>query len=286
MMRQIVHEGWLILRGRVGVSLALALALAVPLALGGFTVVAERWLMPLVAGHTQAAPVQVLLKPDATGKRRDAWVRRQAADHPEWTVRAVSSGELARRLALWFPYFERLMDAKSLDIMPPLVEIRSPDPAAVAGLAADPGVLAVGPTSDLNALLRRASRRLRWVLGSTAAVLLAAAALLAAVWVHLEMYRHADEITVMRLVGTAESAVRGPFLVVVTATGAAAGVLSCAMTWLLVRWSTGLLEMLRVPTPEVPWWLFGAQVVAAILLPAIAATVTLSRHATFGLEEV
>jgi len=285
-MRQIIHEGWLILRGRVGVSLALALALAVPLALGGFTVVVERWLMPLVAGQGPAVPVQVLLKPDATGTRRDEWIRRQSSSHPDWSVRAVSSEELARRLTLWFPYFQRLMDAKALEVMPPLVEVTSKDPTAVAGLTEDPGVLAVGPTSDLNGLLRKASGRLRWVLGTAALVLLAAAALLAAVWVHLEMYRHADEITVMRLVGTAESAVRGPFLVVVTITGAAAGLLSCAITWLLVHWSSGVLDLLKVRTPEIPWWVLAVQLLAAVLLPVVAAAVTLSRHATFGLEEV
>lgn len=285
MIRQIVSEGWGILRSRAGVSFALALALAVPLALGGFTVVVERWLAPLVATEAEAAPVQVLLRPDVTGQRLQHWVDAQNAAHPKWQIQVVPPEKLASRLARWFPYFERIMDRRSLEIMPPLVEILAPSPATLSGLEKDPEVLAVGPRSNLGALLRSALTRVRWVLGVTSLLLLAAAGLLAAVWVHLEMYRHADEITVMRLVGTAEGAVRGPFLVVVALTGLVAGGLASGLTRLLTIWSSGVLGVLGLRSPTVPWWVTVAQFAAAVLLPIATAAITLARHATFGIEE-
>ena len=285
MMRQIVSEGWGILRSRAGVSIALALALAVPLALGGFAVVVERWLAPLVATEAHVEPVQVLLRPDATGQRLHQWVDAQHSAHPNWQIEVVPPEKLADRLSQWFPYFRRIMDRNSLEIMPPLVEIVAPNPAALAGLENNPEVLAVGPRSNLGVLLRSALTRVRLVLGMTSLLLFAAAGLLAAVWVHLEMYRHADEITVMRLVGTTEGAVRGPFLVVVGATGVLAGAVSSGLTHVLTIWSSGVLGILGLQPPVVPWWLSVVQVVAAVALPTAAAAITLARHATFGIEE-
>lgn len=285
MMRQIISEGWGILRSRAGVSIALAMALAVPLALGGFAVVVERWLAPLIVTEAHAEPVQVLLRPDAAGESLTHWVDTQRADHPNWQVEVVPPEKLANRMSHWFPYFRQIMDRRSLEIMPPLVEIVAPDPTSLSGLESDPEVLAVGPRTNLGALLHSALTRVRLVLGVTSLLLFAAAGLLAAVWVHLEMYRHADEITVMRLVGTTEGAVRGPFLVVIGATGVVAGAIASGLTRLLTVWSSGVLGILGLRPPVVPWWLPVVQVAAAVALPVAAAAITLARHATFGIEE-
>ena len=172
----------------------------------------------------------------------------------------MSNEDLVTRLGRWFPYLDELVarrrrlpaaDDRDCDRRP-RIRRRS----SRVGLRCSPWVHA----SSIQQALGRVSRHLAWAMGLLSAVLLAGAVLLAAVWVHLELFRHADEITIMRLVGATERTIRGPFLVAVAIPGAVAAVLSIVGSMTSDRQpSTGLsrltsdlgLSPITVPPPTV-----------------------------------
>ena len=279
MIRHALAEGWLLLRHRGLVSLFLALALAIPIGRAGVTWSVMRWLEPAIGTADRANVVAVLLHPHMGDDQRAAWLEGQRRDHPEWRLEVVAPGQLAQRLIHWFPYLKDLLERDGGAMLPPLVEITTADPESVAVLERSPAVIAVGPRTPLTSLLGRVSRGLGIALAAASAVLLISAVLLAAVWVHLELYRHADEIIIMRLVGATESAIRGPFLVATVAPGLVAGALAALGTSALVDALSGLAEVLGLPGLTVSLGLLAAQAGAGVVLPLAAAVITLTRHA-------
>jgi cell division protein FtsX len=279
MIRHAVAEGWLLLRHRGLVSLFLALALAIPIGLAGVTLSVMRWLEPAVGTADRANVVAVLLHPHMGDAQRAAWLQSQRRDHPEWRLEVVAPEQLAQRLIHWFPYLKDLLERDGGAMLPPLVEITTADPESVAVLERSPAVIAVGPRTRLTSLLGRVSRGLGIALAAASVVLLMSAVLLAAVWVHLELYRHADEITIMRLVGATESTIRGPFLVATAAPGLVAGGLAALGTSAVVEALSGMAEVLGLPGLTVSPGLLAAQAGAGVVLPLAAAVITLMRHA-------
>jgi len=278
-IRHALAEGWLLLRHRGLVSLFLALALAIPISLAGVTWAVMRWLEPVVGTAGRANVVAVLLHPEMDDQQRTAWLASQREGHPGWQLEMVSPEQLARRLGHWFPYLRDLLEQDGGDMLPPLVEITTEDPESVAVLEQSPAVIAVGPRTPLRSLLGRVSRGLALALAATSAVLLISAVLLGAVWVHLELYRHADEITIMRLVGATEPAIRGPFLVATAAPGLLAGVLAVLATSAVVDGLSRMAAALGLPAVTVSPGLLAAQALVGLVLPLTAAWLTLVRHA-------
>jgi len=278
-IRHLAGEGLALLGERPLVSAGLTLALAIALAVGGLSWCLASWFRPLVARGSADEPVAVLLRPGLPESGRRAARDRIAADHPRWRVRLVPRDELAARLARWFPYLEGLLDEEGEELLPPLLEVTAPDPAEVTALLSSPAVLAVGPTAPLRETLARTARLVETVLAGTAVALAAVAFLLAAIWVHLELYRHADEIGIMRLVGAEESAVRGPYLVAAAIPGLIAGAIAAAATAAAVRWAGAALHGLGLPPLVAPPWLPAAQVAFGVGVPVGAAALTLVRHA-------
>ncbi len=283
MIGHIVAEAWALLRHRAPVSLALALALAVPLALGGLTLCLDLWLAPLVPAQAGLVSVEVLLHPGLSPEEQERWIASTASEHPGWKVRAVPPGELASRLSRWFPYLEGLLDHDALELVPTLVEVLTPEPGQVASLRGTPGVLAVGPTEPVTRMLRDAGLKVRRTLGLLSLALVLGAALLASVWTHLEMYRHADEITIMRLVGATEGAVRGPFLAAITVTGLLAGILGAAATWGLVHQLGTVAATVGLASPPLPAWIPVLQLLVGVALPLATAWAALARHSDLEL---
>jgi cell division protein FtsX len=277
-------EGWLLLRQRGVVSMILALALAIPICLAGITWSIMGWLQPVVGLAEQANVVAVLLHPHMDDDQRSEWLASQRQAHTEWRVDEVPPEELAARLTHWFPYLKDLLEEDGVAMLPPLVEISTSDPESVSVLSRSPAVIAVGPRVPVRRILGAAAGGLALVLGGASAVLLLSAALLAAVWVHLELYRHADEITVMRLVGATEAALQGPFLVATAAPGVAAGVLAVLGTLWMADWLSRLTGALSLPAVAVSPLILAAQAAVGILLPLAAAMITLARHAVVELE--
>ena len=284
MIRHALAEGWLLLRHRGGVSVILSLALAIPICLAGLTWSMMRWLEPLVDLAHEANVVAVLLHPHMDGAQRTRWIEDQRRDRKEWQLEVVPPEQLSERLSHWFPYLRDLLDEAGPSMLPPLVEITTDDLASVSVLERSPAVIAVGPRSSVNRMLGRLARGMVFVLGGLSGVLLLSAALLAAVWVHLELYRHADEITIMRLVGAAESAVRGPFIVATMVPGLIAGALAVAATVTVAIQLSRVTEVLGLPRVDVGPAVLVVQIVAGFLLPFGAAMITLGRHAAMDFE--
>jgi cell division protein FtsX len=265
------------------VSVVLALALGVPVALAGVGLTLHRWLGPVADLSGQGSSVAVLLHPQLEPGERRRWITDVSAEHQDWTVTEVSSSDVAARLQRWFPYLEELMNSGDATL-PPLVEILTDNPDSVAVLEDRSGVLAVGPRSSIQQTLGQVARRLALIIAVVSGVLLAGALLLAAVWVHLELYRHADEVIIMRLVGATESTIRGPFLVAVAIPGVVAGVLSAVGSVATVSGLSRLTSALGLSPMSVPPSLLVLQVACGALLPFLAAVITLARHSADAIE--
>jgi cell division transport system permease protein len=282
-IRHAIAEGLVVLRQRAAVSVVLALALAVPIALAGVGLTLHHWLGPVADLSGEDSSVAVLLHPQLEPGERRRWVADVAAEHPDWTVSEVSSSELAERLQRWFPYLGDLMESGDA-ALPPLIEILTDDPGSVTALEGRPEVLAIGPRSSVQQTLGQVARRLALIVGVVSGVLLASALLLAAVWVHLELYRHADEVIIMRLVGATESTIRGPFLVAVTIPGVVAGVVAAVGSSVTVSGLSRLTSALGLSPMSMPPSIFVLQVASGALLPFLVAVITLARHSADAIE--
>jgi cell division transport system permease protein len=283
-IRHAIAEGMVVLRQRVAVSVVLALALGVPIALAGVGLTLHNWLRPVADLAVEKSTVAVLLHPEIDPGERRRWVADRSAEHPGWEISEVSSKDLAERLQRWFPYLEGLLDSGEATL-PPLVEILTDEPNSVTLLEGRPEVLAIGPRSSIQQTLGKVARRLALIVGIISGVLLAGACLLAAVWVHLELYRHADEITIMRLVGATEGTIRGPFLFAVAVPGTVAGVLSVIGSAATVRILSRLTTALGLAEMSIPPEVFVLQVACGVFLPLFVAVTTLARHSTDAIED-
>lgn len=278
MIRHSIAEGLVVLRERAAVSVILALALGVPIALAGVGLTLHQWLGPVADLSGQKSSVAVLLHPQMEAGERRRWIAELGIGHPDWIVSEVSSSDLAERLQRWFPYLEDLMDSGDATL-PPLIEILTDNPDSVAELEGRAEVLAIGPRSSIQQTLGQVARRLALIVGILSFVLLAGAVLLAAVWVHLELYRHADEVIIMRLVGATESTIRGPFLVAVTIPGVVAGILSVVGSLTTVSGLSKLVSALGLSAMSIPPSVLVLQLATSVFLPLLAAVITLARHA-------
>jgi len=283
-IRHTLAEGWVLLRQRFGVSMILALSLSVPISLAGVGIALHLWLGPAAGMAGQASVVAVLLHPRLDHDSRRQWIDRETIAHPEWNITEVTHEDLVDRLERWFPYLEELV-ADGDASLPRLFEIATSEPESVQVLENRPEVLAIGPRSSVQQLLSVVARRFSWGLAIVSGVLFAAAMLLAAVWVHLELYRHADEIAFMRLVGATELTIRGPFLVAVGVPGAIAGVLSIVGSTVIVVGLSRLATTVGLPAITMPTAILGLQAGAGVILPLATAAYTLMRHAADKLNE-
>ena len=283
MIRHALAEGLVLLRQRAAVSVVLALALGVPIALAGVGLTLHQWLSPVAGLSGGKSTVAVLLHPQLDPGERRRWIADQSTDNPDWDISEVSSIDLAERLQRWFPYLEDLMESGDA-ALPPLVEILTDKPDSVSVLEGRPEVLAIGPRSSIQQTLGQVARRLALIVGILSGVLITGALLLAAVWVHLELYRHADEIAIMRLVGATEGTLRGPFLVAVAVPGVVAGVLSVVGTVMTVAILSRLTSALGLSAMSTPGIVLVLQVATGVLVPVLAALITLARHAADAFE--
>ena len=282
-IRHALAEGLVVLRERAAVSVILALVLGVPIALAGVGLTLHQWLGPVADLSGQKSSVAVLLHPQLEPSERRRWIAELSTGHPEWTISEVSSSDLAERLQRWFPYLEDLMESGDASL-PPLIEILTDIPDSVTELQDRAEVLAIGPRSSIQQTLGTVARRLALIVGVVSFVLLAGAVLLAAVWVHLELYRHADEVIIMRLVGATENTIRGPFLVAVAMPGAIAGVLSVVGSLATVSGLSRLSSALGLSPMSIPPAVLVLQLATAVFLPLLAAVITLARHAADATE--
>jgi cell division transport system permease protein len=282
-IRHALSEGMAVLRERAAVSVILTLALAVPIALAGVGLDLYLWLDPVASDSAGTSTVAVLLHPRLGPVERGRWIAEVSREHSDWAISEVSSDDLAERLQRWFPYLRELLETGDASL-PPLIEISTADPSSVEALQGRSDILAIGPRSSIQQTLGTVARRLAGTMAGVSAVLLAGAFLLASVWVHLELYRHGDEITIMRLVGATEGTIRGPFLFAVVVPGVVAGAVAAFASTATVAGLSRLTISLGLSPIAAPPAVVVSQVVIGGLLPLLAATITLARHANEEIE--
>jgi len=285
-IRHFLSEGFSLLRERPVVSAGLTIAISVALSLGGLSLAVALWAHPLLARGARSVPVAVLLRPQVRGQTLTRWLEATEKAHPRWRLRVVPHDEIARRLGERFPYLQGLLEEEGEDLLPPMLEVTAPHPASVRSLEKSPAVLAVGPVSTIQETLSGLSHRMEALLAAATAALLAVAFLMASIWVHLELYRHGDEIAIMRLVGATEGSIRGPYLVSAAVPGLAAGLAAAAATGAGAAWLSRLTSAVGLPPLSTPWWLLAGLVVFGLAVPLGAAAWTLARHAHMGTEEL
>jgi cell division transport system permease protein len=282
-IRHALSEGMAVLRERAAVSIVLTLALAVPIALAAVGLDIYLWLDPVAEDAAGTSTVAVLLHPRLGPEERSRWIVERSREHTEWAVVEVSSDDVAERLRRWFPYLRDLLETGDASL-PPLIEISTTDPSSVETLQGRPEILAIGPRSSIQQTLGRVARRLAGIIAGVSGVLLAGAFLLASVWVHLELYRHGDEITIMRLVGATEGTIRGPFLFAVVVPGLVAGAVAALASTATVGGLSRLTISLGLSAISTPPVVVVLQIVVGGLLPLVASTITLARHANEEIE--
>ncbi len=281
MIRYAAAEGARLVKERWWITGILAVSLAVPLAIAGSAWNARMWVDPLLKDAVESVETAVLLKDEVDAKEIDAWISQLADEHEGWRIVRVDSEELRARLARWFPSLGGLMSEDREIELPTLVEITVPPDGSVGFLESDPKVLAVGPGPTLQQQLRVATNRVCWLAGVVSLGLFAAAVLMVSVSVHLEVFRHAEEIAIMRLVGATETTVRSPFLAAALVPGALAAVLAVAVTTWITAELSASVAYFGLPPISVAPTVIAAEVLATLLLPLAAAAVTLHRSAVF-----
>ena len=97
-------------------------------------------------------------------------------------------------------------------------------------------------------------------------------------------YRHADEISIMRLVGATEGTLRGPFLVAVAVPGVVAGALSVVGTTVAVKGLSLMTTALGLSPISLPVPVLAMQLIGGASLPVLVAAITLSRHSVDAIE--
>lgn len=272
-------EGWLLLRRRWLTSFSLALGLAVPLSLAALTAAVAQWSWPLVHQTEDELGVPVLLHPRMDEAQRTAWITSQKKQHPKWEIREVPPKILAERLVLWFPYLQDFFDGEEGSELAPLVEIRAQDPDELKLLETSPAVIAMGPTSSVHRILGRLAGGVAFLMALISGIQLFVAILMAGIWTHLEIYRHADEISIMRLVGATETAIRSPLVMAAMMPGILAGLLGAVGAGFLVHETSLVVEGLGLGVPQLSPIMISALIIAGPVLPGLAAMITLARHA-------
>jgi cell division transport system permease protein len=283
-IRHALVEGLILVRQRAIVSTILGLALSIPLTVAGLTACLVVWIGPVRIAADAPVVVPVLLRPELDDTTRGKWLDDQRDLHADWRIHLLTREEVGRRLSDWFPSLAGLLREDDGNLVPPLIEIATRAPDDLKSLENDPAVLAVGPRDPILGRLARSGRRLSTVMAAVCAILLAGAGLLAGVWVHLELYRHGDELTIMRLVGATEGAIRGPFLVAVAAPGLLAAILSPIATWTTVATVIPVVTGLGFPALVLPRWVLAAEGTLGLGLPLAAAWIVVARHARIDIE--
>ncbi len=284
-IRHILTEGFELLSRRTLASVALIVAVALPVALAGVTLTLGLWLRPVLGGARSETAIEVLLRPGTKPDTGAAWLAEQRANHPSWRIHHIPPRTMQQRLSRWFPYLKPLLAQQPNDLLPDMIEIVSPHPQSVKRLATDPLVLAVGPATSFGTVVHRFASKLGWMIGVATIILLFSSALFAGIWVHLEVFRHADEIAIMRLVGATEVSVQGPFLFAIGVTGALAGILAVVLDAAFVRWLSVLLRSIGLPPLGGSATVVALQLLIATLIPLGVASWTLARHGSLEIED-
>jgi cell division transport system permease protein len=197
-----------------GASLVATLAIAISLFLVGFFLLVGHNLDRLTRTWSGEAKVVVYLQPGANAESVRGLVERLKTAPWVANLSEVDAIEAARRFREMFPSLADLVledqpFPRSLELEP---RPGANFDGALEALAADPIVQLVDDDRDLVRQLRSITWVIRVVGLGLVSVLLFAALFTIGSVIRLKAYLDQDEISILRLVGSTEFFIRGPFL--------------------------------------------------------------------------
>lgn len=232
------------------VSLVAVLTIAVSLFLSGVFLLASRNLAQSVERWQREARVVVYLTPQTSAADLADWARRAGAEPWVQTVHAVDQRQAQERFRSIFPSLADLVAGGSEEPLPASLEIEV-RPAAggsreqVSALAVwrrAPGVTLVDDDREWLAQVQGLVAVIRGVGLVLGLVLLGAAVFTIGSVIRLAAFLHAEEISILRLVGATEFYIRGPFYAEGLLQGTLGGLFAAGGlygAWLLVRQRAG-----------------------------------------------
>jgi len=162
------------------------------------------------------------------------------------SLRQVNPRDAAARFGATFPALAEAVGAdQPFPVSFELVPASPPAEADLALLRAEPAVEFLEDDRDLVRQLRAAAVALRVIGGGLVLVLLAAALFTIGSVIRLKAYRDEEEISILRLVGSTEFFIRGPFL----AEGLLQGLLGSGFALVAIRVGA---EVLRRRLSDLP----------------------------------
>lgn len=232
------------------VSLVAVLTIAVSLFLSGVFLLASRNLAQSVERWQREARVVVYLTPQTSAAELGEWARRAKAEPWVQAVHPVDQRQAQERFRSIFPSLADLVAGGSEEPLPASLEIEV-RPAArgsreqVAALAAwrqAPGVTLIDDDREWLAQVQGLVAVIRGVGLVLGLVLLGAAVFTIGSVIRLAAFLHAEEISILRLVGATEFYIRGPFYAEGLLQGTLGGLFAAGGlygAWFLVRQRAG-----------------------------------------------
>ncbi|HXU32743.1 MAG TPA: permease-like cell division protein FtsX [Thermoanaerobaculia bacterium] len=232
------------------VSLVAVLTIAVSLFLSGVFLLASRNLSRSVERWQREARVVVYLTPQTTGAELAGWARRATGEPWVQAVHPIDQRQAQERFRSIFPSLADLVSGGSEEPLPASLEIEV-RPAArgsreqISTLAAwrrAAGVTLIDDDREWLAQVQGLVAVIRGVGLVLGLVLLGAAVFTIGSVIRLAAFLHAEEISILRLVGATEFYIRGPFYAEGLLQGTLGGLFAAGGlygAWLLVRQRAG-----------------------------------------------
>lgn len=232
------------------VSLVAILTIAVSLFLSGVFLLASRNLAQSVERWQREARVVVYLTPQTSATELLEWTRKAEAESWVQAVAPVDQRQAQERFRSIFPSLADLVAGGSEEPLPAALEIEV-RPASrgsreqVSALAAwrkAPGVTLIDDDREWLAQVQGLVAVIRGVGLVLGLVLLGAAVFTIGSVIRLAAFLHAEEISILRLVGATEFYIRGPFYAEGLLQGTLGGLFAAGGlygAWLLVRERAG-----------------------------------------------
>ncbi len=260
------------------VSLVAVLTIAVSLFLSGVFLLASRNLARSVERWQREARVVVYLSPQAGAPELASWVRRAAAEPWAKAVHPIDRQKAQERFRSMFPSLADLVSGGSEEPLPVSIEIEveaaargsREKTAALAAWRGAPGVTFVDDDREWLAQVAGLVAVIRGVGLVLGLVLLGAAVFTIGSVIRLAAFLHAEEISILRLVGATEFYIRGPFYAEGLLQGTLGGLLAAGGlfgSWLLIRQKA---QGALVPSLLAADFLAPDQLVALVLLGSAA----------------
>lgn len=258
------------LRESGAAGLVAVMLVALSTAWGGGLWLVHRWLAQELLADTGAAKVV------ATGRTEEGVAAARSAlldRFPGITAELLAPRGVQEQLGRWFPELSPMLLSLPDSSFPTLLNVTvsaSQEESVVTLLRTQQGISLVESSRTWQRHVAEVSRRFMWIGSVAAFVLLGGCCVVVLLVIRLLVLSHADEISIMRLIGAHEGAIRLPYVVCGSMLGIVGGLLGLTLL-------VAVVLQLRAIIPAV-----GLAVRLAVTLP-LAGCVVGVLGATLGL---